>query len=149
MDPATRSTVRGSIQVLLTSGAASGLPDSQLLERFLVEDGEIAQGAFEALELRHGPMVLHTCHNLLPSEHDVQDAFQSTFLVLAVRAGSIRRRASLPSWLHGVALKVAARTEPGGQAAATGATDRGMRCPRDRRQSPRGPRDHWNAASGN
>ena len=53
-------------------------------------------------------MVLRVCRAVLGDRHEVEDAFQATFLVLAVRARSIRRRGSVASWLHGVALHVAA-----------------------------------------
>ena len=59
--------------------------------------------------LRHGPMVLRVCHNVLGDATDAQDAFQATFLVLVRRSGSIRRLESLGSWLYGVACRVAAR----------------------------------------
>ena len=44
---------------------------------------------------RHGPMVLRICRGVLRDEHDAEDAFQATFLVLAQRAGSIRNQGSL------------------------------------------------------
>ena len=52
-------------------------------------------------------MVFDVCYKVLGNPHDVQDALQSTFLILAVKAGSIRRHESIASWLHGVALRVA------------------------------------------
>lgn len=96
---------------LYRNGTPAALSDSELLERFTaerVEHGETAELAFAALLARHGPMVLRVCRAVLGDRHEVDDAFQATFLVLAVRARSIRRRGSVASWLHGVALRVAA-----------------------------------------
>ena len=91
-------------------GVVGNLSDAQLLDRFLLLHGEAAEAAFEALVTRHGPMVLDVCGNILRNPHDAQDAFQATFLVLASRAGSIRRRDALASWLLGVARRVALRS---------------------------------------
>jgi RNA polymerase sigma factor (sigma-70 family) len=80
-----------------------------VLERFLAgrdEDGELA---FEVLVKRHGPMVRGVCRQVLDDPIDVHDAWQAVFLVLARRASAIRKRDSLGSWLHGVAVRVAAR----------------------------------------
>ena len=59
--------------------------------------------------IRHGPMVLRVCRSVLHDAHDAEDAFQAVFLVLANRAGSIRRGGSIASWLFGVAQRVAMR----------------------------------------
>ncbi len=97
------------IETLFQAGTAGGLSDGLLLERFLQGRDESAEAAFAALVDRHGAMVLRVCRQVLGDEHDAQDASQATFLVLARRAGSIGRRESVASWLHGVALRVAAR----------------------------------------
>src|SRR6516162_3078456 len=80
------------------------LSDSQLVERFAKSRDE---SAFAALLRRHGPMVLGVCRGILRQLHDVEDAFQATFLILSQKAGCIRRGESVGAWLHGVAHNVA------------------------------------------
>src|SRR3954462_6071220 len=88
--------------------AGPELTDGQLLDSFLAHREE---SAFEDLVRRHGPMVLGTCRRLLGNAHDAEDAFQATFLVLVRRAGSIGRRASVGSWLHKVACRIALKVK--------------------------------------
>jgi len=100
------------VRGILTDGRTRIAGDEELLQRFLDEHD---QTAFEEILRRHGPMVLDVCQSVLRDEATAEDAFQATFLVLAHRAGSIRRMASLSSWLHGVAYRTAlkARLESG------------------------------------
>jgi RNA polymerase sigma factor (sigma-70 family) len=102
------------VELLFAIGTCAGLTDGQLLERFILGRDDGGEMAFESLVLRHGPMVMRVCRNLLDDPHDVHDAFQAVFLVLARKGGAIRHRESFAGWLHGVALRVAAR----GRAAA-------------------------------
>jgi RNA polymerase sigma factor (sigma-70 family) len=96
------------IRTLLNEGRIGALADEQLLEQCATRRGEAAEAAFEALVLRHGPMVLGVCRRVLRDPHEVEDAFQATFLILARRAGSIRNREVLGGWLGKVAHRVAA-----------------------------------------
>ncbi len=97
------------IQTLFDAGTAGGLSDRQLLERFSSRRDASSDAAFEVLVLRHGPMVLRVCRNMLRNEADAADAFQATFLVLVRKRGSIRNLESVGGWLYGVACRVAAR----------------------------------------
>jgi RNA polymerase sigma factor (sigma-70 family) len=93
----------------LADGQHSGkVADRILLERFLVDQDE---EAFTELVKRHGPMVLNVCRSVLHHWHDAEDAFQATFLVLARKASSIRRREALANWLWGVAHHVAMKAQ--------------------------------------
>src|SRR5207253_4595286 len=86
-------------EVMHTPGAAD-TTDGQLLEHYLARRDETA---FAALVRRHGPMVLGVCRRVLRHEQDAEDAFQATFLVLVRKASSVRPRALVGHWLHGVA----------------------------------------------
>ncbi|MFI5456649.1 MAG: sigma-70 family RNA polymerase sigma factor [Isosphaerales bacterium] len=97
------------IQTLFDTGTAGGLSDRQLLERFAARHDASSDVAFEVLVLRHGPMVLRVCRNVLRDRADAEDAFQATFLVLVRRRNSIQQLESVGGWLYGVACRVAAR----------------------------------------
>jgi RNA polymerase sigma factor (sigma-70 family) len=122
-------------RTLATEGLAA-IPDHQLLERFLSTHDEMA---FRAIISRHGPMVYRVCRRVLADEQETEDAFQAAFVILIRKAGSIRKRMSLASWLHGVAYQVALRVrtssrrrrvreiQVGGQEEVVAADDRSWR----------------------
>jgi RNA polymerase sigma factor (sigma-70 family) len=99
--------ILGHVRTLFSVGTIGGLTDGELLERFAARQGAVSETAFAALIERHGPMVLRVCRGVLSDPEDARDAFQATFLVLVRRAGSIRSRESVASWLHGVAYRTA------------------------------------------
>jgi RNA polymerase sigma factor (sigma-70 family) len=96
----------GDLVVRMAHGARSlsVLTDGELLDLFAAtNDG----AAFAALVERHGAMVLGVCQRALSNRHDAEDACQAAFLVLARKAGPLRRKESLSCWLRGVASRVA------------------------------------------
>ncbi|HEV3164589.1 MAG TPA: sigma-70 family RNA polymerase sigma factor [Isosphaeraceae bacterium] len=98
------------LDTLYKEGSATGMSDAALLERFLARPGTAGEAAFEALVRRHGPMVLSLCRGVLRDDHDADDAFQATFLVLARRAATVRDRDRLATWLGHVARRIALRS---------------------------------------
>jgi RNA polymerase sigma factor (sigma-70 family) len=106
------------IRRLRRDPAADPPADAELVRRFAALRDE---AAFEELLRRHGPLVWGVCRRRLHNRADAEDAFQSTFLVLARRAGAIRRPEALGCWLYGVAHRVAGRLRARTRSVAAGA----------------------------
>ncbi len=115
MPNGNNASVLRQLGTLFTEGTATGLSDSQLLERFArkraesVEAARAAELAFEAIVNRHGAMVWGVCRRVLGNSHEAEDAFQATFLVLIRKAGTVHLDGSLGRWLYGVAHRIALR----------------------------------------
>ena len=56
-------------------------------------------------------MVYRVCWRVLQQPQDVEDVFQATFLLLAQKLRTIRKRDSLASWLHGVAHRISLKAK--------------------------------------
>src|SRR6185437_4974310 len=89
-------------------GDAAGLTDGQLLERYL---NHREDAVFAALVRRHGPMVMSVCRRVLGNDHDAEDAFQASFLVLVRKAASVVPRERVANFLYGVAHTTALRAK--------------------------------------
>ncbi len=104
MPPTSLSAAVRQVRKLAAPDDTAAASDAHLLDRFRTTGDE---AAFAALVRRHGPLVMGVCRRVLRHHQDAEDAFQATFLVLARKAASIRRRTALTSWLYGVARRVA------------------------------------------
>src|SRR5262249_8224032 len=85
------------------ANAVGDQSDAALMREFVSQGSE---DAFAAILNRHGALVFAVCLRTLRDNTDAEDAFQATFLVLARKAGSIRKQKTLPAWLHRVALNI-------------------------------------------
>jgi RNA polymerase sigma factor (sigma-70 family) len=106
MQPAPPDRILDQIRVTVTARFLGALTDAELLERFIAQRDEVA---FGALLERHAPMVLGVCRRVVSDTHLAEDVLQASFLLLARKAASIRKREALAAWLHGTALRLARR----------------------------------------
>jgi RNA polymerase sigma factor (sigma-70 family) len=88
----------------LTNRYGDPATDQEMLQRFVACHEETA---FVGLVERHAAMVLGLCRSILRNHHDAEDIFQAVFLVLARKAGSIRKGESVGSWLYAVTHRLA------------------------------------------
>jgi RNA polymerase sigma factor (sigma-70 family) len=139
MATAQRDTLLRHIHRLAAGPRVARGTDRQLLDDFRARRDE---AAFAALLARHGPMVLRVCRRVLNHEHDAEDAFQATFLVLARNTAAIRRHEALAGWLHGVAYRTAMKAK---RSAARRRNHEGRVCPAAS-QAPAGPT--WDEVQG-
>src|SRR5258708_3584181 len=82
------TTLVNRLRRAVSAHSASEQTDAQLVQRFVASRDE---EAFEALVLRHGPMVLGVCRRVLGNAHDAEDAFQAC---PAKAAGKLPERTS-------------------------------------------------------
>ena len=135
MDRKGTSALIHGVRTLFESGAIGQQTDGELLRRFR-ECHEPAEAAFDVLLERHGPMVLPVCRSMLRDEHDAQDAFQATFLILVRRPArcEIENRseagftASRYEWRPVARASFARRRKHERRAAERTAFGRGRRC---------------------
>ena len=97
-------TVLRYLRQMVGTGETGDRTDGQLLESFASRH---EAAAFEALVHRHAPLVWSVCRRILRNEHEAEDAFQATFLVLVKKAPTLDRRGSLGNWLYTVAYHLA------------------------------------------
>ena len=99
--------LRVVVQQLRAAGLdGAGRTDGELLTQFLSRRDE---DALAALVERHAPMVWGVCCRILRNPHDIEDAFQATFLVLVQKAATVVPREMVANWLYGVAQQTAVR----------------------------------------
>jgi RNA polymerase sigma factor (sigma-70 family) len=98
------TTLINRLRHVLSVHSAGEQTDAHHMRCFVASRDE---KAFEALVLRHGPMVLGVCRRVLGNAHDAEDSFQATFLILARKAASVRPPEAIARWLHGVAYHTA------------------------------------------
>lgn len=107
--------------VLRSLAISPAATDEELLRWFTTDKDE---AAFHAIVRRHGPLVLDVCNSVLRNRADADDAFQATFLTLALRAKAIRKPSALAAWLHGTAHRISLKA----RTAATRRRQRETRC---------------------
>src|SRR5690349_18079995 len=95
MTTASRGPVLKHVRRLMAAGGAEGKTDGELLRAFTASRDP---AVFAVLVRRHGPMVFNLCRRVLRHQHDAEDVFQATFLVLARQATAVRDGRALAAW---------------------------------------------------
>src|SRR5262245_19459667 len=90
-------TITHYLQKMVAASLGAQTEDGQLLVRFVAQQEETA---FAALVHRYGRLVYGLCRRILQDEHDAEDAFQATFLILVRKAATISKITSVGSWLY-------------------------------------------------
>ena len=90
------------------AGQGSTSTDADLLKHFSIHHDD---QSFAHLVERHGSLVWGVCRRVLNHAQDAEDCFQAAFLVLARKAGTLQKDASLGAWLHRVAYRLALRSK--------------------------------------
>jgi RNA polymerase sigma factor (sigma-70 family) len=98
VDTATRAT--GWLWSALAAVRERAETDGELLGLFVRHRDE---RAFGELVRRLGPTVYGVCRRHLGNTADADDAFQSTFLVLSRKAGTVHPPGRVAAWVYGVA----------------------------------------------
>jgi len=94
------------MQITKVSVSDSNQSDEHLLRDYVRGQDP---AAFAAIVRRHGPTVWTVCRRVLQRQHDAEDAFQATFLVLVLKARSVKNPQLLGSWLYGVAYRTSVK----------------------------------------
>ena len=82
------------------------LSDTDLIEDFRVkQDSE----TLERIVARYGALVMGVCRRNTRNQHDADDAFQATFVILVSNISKLRKPESIGSWLFGIAYRVSTR----------------------------------------
>jgi RNA polymerase sigma factor (sigma-70 family) len=124
------ATITHYLRKMVVAARVARAEDDQLLKRFVAQQDETA---LAALVQRYGALVYGLCRRILRDEHDAEDAFQASFLILVHKATTIKKNTSVGSWLCGVARRVALRAK--GDLARRRARDRQAR-PRHSAEPP-------------
>jgi RNA polymerase sigma factor (sigma-70 family) len=88
------------------TGTAAHKSDCQLLDLYV---NNLDEDAFAILVHRYSGLVLGVCRRVLSDWQAAEDCCQAVFLILALRARSVKKAESLGPWLHGVARNVAGK----------------------------------------
>ncbi len=94
----------GHLRKMVLEKGDAGLSDARLMEEYITRH---EAAAIAALVRRYSKMVWGVCYRILGNPQDAEDAFQTTFLVLVRKAGSVKPPGMVGNWLYGVAQQTA------------------------------------------